>query len=157
MSNFISLGALLLTSLLGLAAAAPTAAPANPAALAQRVFEAWQQGEKTGDYATFKTFLGPKFRQFSHPLSGQHAGAAGLARLRALVAEREKTPNHLTFSQVERTGSAALFTFHFNSAGTVAGGMAYEGYNAISLRIENGHLTGFREYFGYVNPAWFQK
>ncbi|SFQ81205.1 hypothetical protein [Hymenobacter arizonensis] len=152
------LGALLLSVPLALAATpAGTPPPEVPAALAQRIFSAWQCGEQTGDYAAFKAFLGPKFQQFSHPLTGVVTGLPGLAKLRELVAGREKEPNQLTFSRVEVTSSATLFTFHFDSAGTVAGGMAYAGFNVISLRIEQGQLTGFREYFGYVNPAWFQK
>lgn len=150
------LSAVLLSLPLALAAA-PAPPPETPAALAKRIFSAWQRGEQTGDYAAFKAFLGPEFQQFSHPLIGALSGPAGLAKLRELVAGREKEPNQLTFSRVEVTSSATLFTFHFDSAGTVAGGMAYTGFNVISLRIEQGRLTGFREYFGYVNPAWFQK
>ncbi|WP_046245370.1 nuclear transport factor 2-like protein [Hymenobacter terrenus] len=161
MSAFSPFVGLLTAALLAMPlalAAAPNSPEAEPAAgLAQRIFEAWQQGEKTGDYTAFKAFLGPEFRHFSYPLAGQATGAAGLAKLHQLIAEREKTPNNLTFSRVELTSSATLFSFQFDSVGTVSGGFPYEGFNSISLRIEHGRLTGFQEYFGYVNPAWFQK
>lgn len=131
-----------------------------------RAFAAWQKGEATGDYADFLALLaGPDaFHRFSHPLTprGVHDGAAGLTRLRELVAGRTVTPNRLTFTNVirldgEDTPAGRTSAFLFDSEGEVAGGFPYRGYNCIALAVAAGRLVGFREYLGDIEPAWFRQ
>ncbi|MBC8084373.1 MAG: hypothetical protein H7Z21_14315 [Hymenobacter sp.] len=147
-----------LLSGLGLAAvAAGLAAPSTPPSVGEQAFRAWALGEQTGNYTPFRALLGPGFRSFAHPLRGRFAGAEARAQLEALLAEREAVPNALTFSNVVVTANADAVVYQFDSAGQVAGGYAYQGYNVLAFEVTDGALVGLREYFGYVDPQWFQQ
>lgn len=127
--------------------------------IAARAFAAWEKGESSGDYDDFKLLLGAaEFEIFSHPLAparGTFRGSDALAKMRELIAGREKTPNALRFSNVSIAAGEEVFVFQFDSEGTVAGGFVYRGWNAIALTIKNGKIVGFREYVGDLDPAWF--
>jgi hypothetical protein len=119
-------------------------------------FQAWAKGEQTGFYDDYKALLSDSFRLFSHPLLGRFTDSEALTRMRALIAERQKTPNQLTFSNMSRASSENTVLFQFDSAGTVSGGFSYQGYNIIGFVVEDGQITGFREYFGHIDPQWFK-
>jgi hypothetical protein len=126
--------------------------------IAINAFQAWATGERSGDYAAFKTLLSTNFRSYSHPISpkrGQYSGTNARAMMLELIAGREKQPNHLEFSNVIRTRNENTFVFLFDSKGEVAGGYPYQGFNAVAFTIEDDQVIGFREYFGDVDPAWF--
>lgn len=124
--------------------------------VAETAFDAWGIGERTGDYSAFKRFLSPSFQEFSHPLLGYHQGGEALAQMNALIASREKAPNQLVFSARQLIYNDQQYVFLFNSDGKVAGDFPYHGYNVIVLRVDKGKLTGFREYFGMIDPNWFK-
>jgi len=127
--------------------------------IAERAFAAWEKGENSGDYADFKKLLAPDFEIFSHPLQpsrGIFKGAAALAKMNELIASRKKSPNNLKFSNIIVTNNRNTFVFLFDSAGPVAGGFPYRGWNAVALTVKNNRISGFREYFGDVEPNWFK-
>ena len=126
-------------------------------ATATKVFNAWQQGEAGNGYGAFKLYLDEvAFRKFSHPLVGNHRDKDALDQLHALIKEREAKPNQLQFSNVITYSFENKFCFQFDSEGKVSGGFPYKGYNIIQLEIKDDKLVGFREYFGFVDPAWFK-
>ncbi len=125
---------------------------------AKQAFAAWEKGENSGDYSDFKTLLSPNFAFYSHPLQpsrGVYTGKEALSQMNELIKAREKAPNNLKFSNVVVTSGGGTFVFQFDSEGKV-GAYDYKGWNAISLTIENDKITGFREYFGDIEPAWFK-
>jgi hypothetical protein len=129
-------------------------------AAAKAAFKAFEAGEKSGNYRDFKALVSDQFNAYSHPLQpsrGVFKGAEAKSKMLELVAQREKTPNSLTFSEVVHHCAASTCLFQFNSEGQVGGGFPYKGYNVIALTVQNGKLTGFREYLGDLEPLWFQK
>jgi hypothetical protein len=123
-------------------------------------FAAFGVGEKTGDYSGFKALISEKFALYSHPIQparGVFKGASALEKMNELIAQREKAPNALTFTNVQRFCSGDTCVFQFDSEGVIAGNFPYKGYNAIALSVIGGKVTGFREYLGDVEPLWFQK
>ncbi|GAB3227125.1 hypothetical protein [Spirosoma arcticum] len=124
--------------------------------VAQLAFQAWARGEQTGLYDDYKALLSDSFRLFSHPLLGRFIESEALACMLALIAEREKTPNQLVFSNIGMASGENTFLFQFDSVGTVSGGFSYQGYNIIGFVVEDGRVTGFREYFGHIDPQWFK-
>lgn len=124
--------------------------------VAQLAFQAWARGEQTGFYDDYKALLSDSFRLFSHPLLGRFIESEALTGMLALIAEREKTPNQLVFSDVRMAARENTFLFQFDSAGTVSGGFSYQGYNIIGLVVGDGRITGFREYFGHIDTQWFR-
>jgi hypothetical protein len=166
------LGRALLLMSLGLPAVGVAGKPTPPAqrtagspeatsghALARKAFDAWATGERTGDYSAFLALLGPSFQLFSHPLFPRvYRGPEALETMRGLIAQRQATPNNLTFSNVEVSANDGTVVFQFDSKGTVQGGaFPYAGWNIIVFTVDGGRLTGFREYLGFVNPAWFKE
>lgn len=130
--------------------------------VARRGFDAWQKGEATGDYADFKALLSSDFKLYSHPIAparGVLEGKNAARAMMALITARTQQPNQLRFSQIEEfTKGSSGSVFLFWSEGKVAGGYAYRGWNAIALMVDpTGKINGFREYFGDVDPSWFQK
>jgi hypothetical protein len=124
---------------------------------AKQIFNAWQIGEKTGNYDKFKSFLSSAFILFSHPLLGKFENEEALNKIKNLVAEREKLNNNLSFSEVIVLTNLNQVSFQFSSKGMVQGGaFNYEGFNIISIHFENNLFTGFQEYFGYIDPSWFK-
>jgi hypothetical protein len=127
---------------------------------ASAAFAAFGVGEKTGDYSGFKALISQSFALYSHPVQpmrGVFTGAIALEKMNELIAQRGKTPNALLFSKVKRLCSGDTCIFQFDSEGLVAGRFPYKGYNTIALTVIDGKITGFREYLGDVEPAWFQK
>lgn len=124
--------------------------------IAQLAFSAWGNGEKNGNYNDFKKFLSNDFVAFSHPLLGKFSKKEALGQIQKLITERELKSNELSFSEIELIASKNVFVFLFNSQGTVSGGFPYQGFNAIVLTVDKNKLTGFREYFGFVDPNWFK-
>lgn len=126
-------------------------------ALAQTAINAWQKGENSGDYTDFKSLLAPGFDLFSHPLLGRFSGTEARRKMEEIIAEREKLPNALTFSEIVITTAEDYAMIAFNSEGTVMGGKyPYQGYNVIGFKLTGGKISGFREYFGFVDPAMFK-
>ena len=125
-------------------------------AVAQQAFEGWHVGENTGDYTAFKQLLTEEFDIFDHPLAGRFRGSKAREQINKMIAGREQTPNELRFSEVQITPSGKQFYFLFKSEGPVLGKFYFDGYNIIVLSVEEGKLTGFREYLGAVDPAWFK-
>lgn len=126
--------------------------------IAKQAFAAWENGENSGDYSDFKGLLSPNFAFYSHPIQpnrGIFKGKEALSKMNELIKSRGKTPNNLKFSNVVVASGGNTFVFQFDSEGKV-GGNDYKGWNAIALTIESGKVTGFREYFGDVEPAWFK-
>jgi hypothetical protein len=124
--------------------------------LAEKIFDAWQLGEQTGNYELFKSFLSDTFILFTHPLLGKFENENALSKIKDLITEREKISNNLLFSEIEVFINEFAVSFHFNSKGTVQNGaFQYEGYNIITLHFEENILTGFQEYFGFINKKWF--
>jgi hypothetical protein len=74
-----------------------------------------------------------------------------------LIESREKSSNELRFTNVKLMENGLDFAFAFDSEGKVSGGFPYKGFNIIVFSIENQKLTGFREYFGSIDPSWFKK
>jgi hypothetical protein len=127
---------------------------------ATAAFAAFGAGEKTGDYTSFKKFIGGDFSLYSHPVQpirGVFIGAIARDKIGELIAKREKTPNALTFSNVQHFCKGSSCVFQFDSEGLIAGSFPYKGYNAIALTVAKGKVIGFREYLGDVEPLWFQK
>jgi|GEM_PF-27346 len=125
---------------------------------AQLAFSAWQKGERSGDYGSFKALISPSFREYSHPVQpkrGYATGPEAKTRLLDLIAAREKSPNSLEFTSVQTFEDKQQVAFQFQSAGKIAGGISYQGHNTIVFGIENGLVVSFREYFGDVDPKWF--
>lgn len=126
--------------------------------IAKLVFDAWQEGEKTGNYDHFKSYLSEKFVLFSHPLMGKYAHAEALNAIKNLIKEREQNSNALLFSEVSSFKKENAVLFQFNSKGTVQNGsFSYEGFNIILLAFDQEVFTGFQEYFGFIDPNWFKK
>ncbi len=135
-------------------------ADAASEAAAKAAFAAFETGEKSGNYSAFKGLISDQFNAYSHPLQpsrGVFKGGEARAKILELVGQREKTPNALTFSDVAQHCAGNTCLFQFNSEGLVGGGFPYKGYNVIALTVQNGKLTGFREYLGDIEPLWFQK
>jgi hypothetical protein len=127
---------------------------------ATAAFAAFSVGEKTGDYSSFKKFISDGFLLYSHPVQpirGVFNGAMAKDKMDELIAQREKTPNALTFSNVQHFCKGSSCVFQFDSEGLIAGNFPYKGYNAIALTVAKGKVIGFREYLGDVEPLWFQK
>lgn len=125
--------------------------------LGNKVFSAWQQGESTGDYTLFNSYISSKFTSFSHPLLGKFEGEVALQKLKELITERESSPNSLTFSEIKILSNETFIGFSFRSQGTVQGGkFQYYGFNIIVFNIEDDSLKGFSEFFGYIDPNWFK-
>jgi ketosteroid isomerase-like protein len=127
---------------------------------ASAAFAAFGIGERTGNYAGFKALISQNFAVYSHPVQpmrGVFKGASALEKLNELIAQREKTSNGLTFSNIQRFCSGDTCIFQFDSEGLIAGGFPYKGNNIIALSVVGGKVTGFREYLGDVEPMWFQK
>jgi hypothetical protein len=89
-------------------------------------------------------------------MRGTHMGTGARAMMFELIANREKAPNCLEFSNVIRAENDGTFIFLFDSKGQIARGYPYEGFNALIFVIEAERIISFREYFGDVNPEWFQ-
>jgi hypothetical protein len=126
---------------------------------ASAAFAAFGVGEKTGNYAGFKALISQNFAIYSHPVQpvrGVFKGASALKKMNELIAQREMTPNALTFSNIQRFCSGDTCIFQFNSEGLIAGSFPYKGYNIIALSVVGGKIAGFREYLGDVEPMWFQ-
>lgn len=147
----------IITSLILILTIMSTQGQANDhAVIAEKAFAAWQEGEKTGNYTNFKVFLQSDFKEFSHPLLGSYTGEAARIKFLELIAQREITKNQLDFTDVKVISNENHFVFAFNSSGSVAGGYKYQGFNAVLLTVEKHKLTGFREYFGLIDPSWFK-
>jgi uncharacterized protein with beta-barrel porin domain len=136
-------------------------AAASPLAVAaEKAFRAWEKGESTGNYAEFRASLSADFALFSHPVQparGVFTGVQAREKLNQLMDQRTQTPNQLKFANVRQHQSGNSFVFEFDSEGKVSG-FPYKGWNAIALMIgADGRVTGFREYLGDIDPAWFQK
>ena len=124
---------------------------------ATEIFKAWQKAEFGQGYDSFKTFLNEKnFEFFSHPLLGSYKGKEAFDKFYSLVREREVKPNNLTFHNIVTYAVKNVFFFQFDSEGKTSGGYTYKGFNIIQIEIKEGELVGFREYFGFVDPAWFK-
>lgn len=125
-------------------------------ATALSTFAAWQKGEAGLGYEEFKAWLKEgSFKLFSHPLLGLHEASEAYRQMTTLIQQREQTPNALRFSNIVAYQSGDNYCFQFDSEGTVSGGFPYRGYNIIQLQFAGDRLTGFREYFGFVDKAWF--
>jgi hypothetical protein len=81
--------------------------------MTEAIFAAWQEGERTGNYGTFRAYLGPLFLHFSHPLLGRFTGEEARTQLEALIAERETKPNALVFSSIVVSTNAEGSVFQF--------------------------------------------
>jgi ketosteroid isomerase-like protein len=125
--------------------------------IAQQAFDAWGIAEGTGNYDTFKALVSTDFSTYSHPLYGNFTGATAKEKMMELMTGREKNSNQLKFSNVVITNNGSQYAFAFDSEGKVAGGYPYKGFNIIVLTIDKQKVTGFREYFGFVDPAWFKQ
>lgn len=124
---------------------------------AQLVFKAWEKGESGKSYQDFIGLINEEnFSYFSHPLVGSYTLKSAYEKLMALVKEREAKPNQLRFSNTRVYARGNSFCFQFDSEGSVNPGFPYKGFNMIQVEITNNKLTGFREYFGFVDPAWFK-
>lgn len=122
-----------------------------------KIFDAWQEGEQTGNYEEFKSFLSDNFMLFTHPLLGKFEGINALHKMQELISEREKIKNNLTFSNIEISVNNKSISIHFNSKGFVQNdAFPYEGFNIITFYFENNVLTGFQEYFGFIDTNWFK-
>jgi hypothetical protein len=125
--------------------------------IAEQIFDAWQQGEKSGSYERFKSFLSESFILFSHPLIGKFVDKEAFEQITKLIKKREQNKNQLTFSDIIVFENENAFMFQFNSKGMVENGkFPYEGYNIILLTLTNDKLKGFQEYFGFIDPSWFK-
>ena len=121
------------------------------------IFTAWEKGEAGNGYADFKNHIDESnFKTFSHPLKGNYTNKEALQKLVEIIKEREVNPNQLQFSNVITYSFQNNFCFQFDSEGKVSGGFPYKGYNIIQLEIKGAKLVGFREYFGFIDPAWFK-
>ena len=132
-------------------------AVSDPVALAASALDAWERGESGRGYGPFRALLSPDFRRFNHPFVGQADGPAAREALLGLIAERERVPNALAFSDPEFYPRDAEVVALFTSRGTVGegGAIAYDGPVVIVFEFEDGQLVGFREFLGLVNPSWF--
>jgi ketosteroid isomerase-like protein len=127
-----------------------------PTGMGEKALTAWEKGENSGNYADFKALLSTSFHTFSHPLIGKFEGQEALKKMQDLMTGREKTPNNLTFSEVKFSANETSVTVQFNSKGTVQGKFPYESFNIIVFHFENDKITGFQEYFGFIDPKWFK-
>ncbi len=117
--------------------------------LGQEAIKAWEKGEFTGNYDDFEKLMSPSFNFFSHPLYGKFQGTDALLKFTAVIAERKKMPNTLTFTDVEIATNGRLINVSFTSMGKVVGGMFdYAGHNVISFKVNNNKISGFAEYLG---------
>lgn len=129
--------------------------------IADRAFKAWETGESTGNYTAFRQLMAPGFHTFAHPLRTdgkptQLSGATARQHMEALMQARTANPNQLRFRNVVASYGDSTAVFQFDSEGTLAGGYPYRGYNVIALTIRGGQVVGFQEYFGDIDPLWFQ-
>ncbi len=125
--------------------------------IGKKAIAAWEKGEKSGNYTDFKALLSGNFKLFSHPLMGKFENGNAKEKMLGLITDREKVSNNLTFSNMAITSSENKVCVQFNSKGMVQGGkFPYEGFNIIVFQIVNKKITGFQEYFGYVDPNWFK-
>lgn len=126
--------------------------------IGKAAFEAWQTGELTGDYTAFQKMLASDFDVFSHPtfVRGVFRGEEARKQMILLMESRRQTPNNLTFSNAVFLSSPGQVAAQFDSEGTVMQRYPYKGYNVIVFSVKDGMVTGFREYFGDIEPAWFQ-
>jgi hypothetical protein len=124
--------------------------------MGKKAIVAWEKGENTGNYAIFKALLATNFNLFSHPLIGKFEGMEALKKMQGLMAEREKTPNNLTFSDLKFSTNETSVMVQFNSKGIVQGKFPYEGFNILVFHFTDDKVTGFQEYFGFIDPNWFK-
>jgi hypothetical protein len=145
------------TVLLSLTSVAQTKQKIKIMETGKKAFDAWQIGERTGNYTDFKALLSKNFNSFSHPLIGRFANGEALNAMLKLIADRKITPNNLEFSNAIFSSNANSITIQFDSKGMVQNNaFAYAGYNIIVFEIENSNISGFKEYFGFVDPNWFK-
>jgi hypothetical protein len=124
--------------------------------LAEAAISAWGKGENSGNYTEFKALLSDKFDTFSHPLMGKFTGNEAIQKINGLIADREKVSNNLTFSDIKISTSNTSASVQFNSKGIVQGKFPYESFNIIVLHFQENKISGFQEYFGFVDPNWFK-
>jgi glutaredoxin len=119
--------------------------------VARGALNAWQTGEKTGNYDEFKSLLSENFELFSHPLLGKFENQEAKDKLLDLIANREQNKNNLEFTNIKFTKLENCFVYEFNSEGTIQNGQQdYKGFNMIKLVLENDKVTAFQEYFGTI-------
>ncbi|QCW99459.1 hypothetical protein FGM00_04790 [Aggregatimonas sangjinii] len=124
--------------------------------ITQIALNAWQAGESDGNYIEFIELLSTDFDLFSQPLMGKFTGKEALIKMKELISERQENPNSLTFSNLVITTDESYSAVSFDSKGTVMSGRyPYEGYNSIQFKFTNDKVSGFREYFGFVDPEMF--
>jgi hypothetical protein len=139
----------------------PAAVAVTSAAVltAEKAFLAWEKGENTGSYTDFTAMISPQFDLFSHPVQparGVYRGISAREMMAKLVDTRSQKPNQLKFSNVRQHQAKNSVVFMFDSEGKVSG-YPYKGWNVIALTVgEDNKITGFREYLGDIDPAWFQ-
>lgn len=134
--------------------------PDNLTQTAEKAFAAWQYGELTGNYTNFKTLLADDFNVFSHPSPdrGVYYGERARTALLKLIEGRAMAPNQLIFSNAQFLVGSKSVAVQFDSEGSfVNRKYSYKGYNVIVFEIEKEKISGFREYFGDVDPSWFEK
>jgi hypothetical protein len=127
--------------------------------LAYDAYQAWQTGELTGNYTEFRALLSEGFNLFSHPsaVRGVYKEKDAVEKMTNLIKSREQVPNNLTFSNPIFMMGNNQVAVQFNSEGTVMNGQfPYKGYNIIVFYFKENKISGFREYFGDVEPAWFK-
>ncbi|WP_298545755.1 hypothetical protein [uncultured Aquimarina sp.] len=128
----------------------------NDSQIAEKAFNGWHKGENSGNYDVVKSLITDAFVTFEHPFTGRAKDQKAKATIEGMISQREKSPNNLSFSEVTHTPAGNDHYFHFRSTGEVMGKFQYDGYNIIIITVENGKITGFKEYLGLIDPAWFQ-
>ncbi len=125
-------------------------------AVAGRAYEAFAQGWASGDFAAYLAMLAPEM-EFSFPAGahrGHVTGAEGHRRMVAKVRDHSDAGQRLTLEppialMIDGDWASVLFESH----GTF-GDYQYRAHNLIAFRVEEGRITGFREFLGDVDPAF---
>lgn len=122
---------------------------------ARKAFDLFAKGWATGNFEDYLALLADEMI-FWFPAGvhrGKFSGVAGRKEMMAKCHDDAASGNRLTFSspQYVLTDESSVM-FEFESSGTMSG-KHYQGHNAIALKVKDGKVTGYREYFGDVSAA----
>lgn len=125
--------------------------------IATAAFERFQSGWETGNFDSYLAMLADELT-FSFPTGahcGLFTGKKGRRKMIAKCRDDVASGTRLKFRKPRTVAvSAHTVIFEFESYGKL-GETDYHGRNSIALDVNNNLISGFREYFGDLDPQLF--
>ena len=117
---------------------------------AREALNAWETGQKTGNFSDFKQRLSNEFNVFSHPTVGKVVGENAKQTILDFIEEQEKNTSRIEFSNITFTKLENSFAYQFDVK-SVNGNDNFNGFNMIKIVIEDEKIVTFQEYYGIEN------